>query len=375
MKLTRRKLLAAGGALAVGAAGYRLLRGFEDSPAENFFETLPAALIGRVLDIHVHLLGVGTGGSGCWMHPRMRRSVQVRAGLWSYRLSLSDPELDQRYVHYLLTRIRSAGFLRQAVVLAKDWTCTAAGEADHEHTPFYVPNEYAARLARAAPELLFGASIHPYRPDALEALDRATEDGAVLVKWLPNTQGIDLRDPRSRAFCRRMAELRMPLLVHSGEEGATFAATQELGDPAHLVAPLEQGVTVIAAHLASYGQTAGEPNLERLVRMFPRWPNLFADTSALTLITRWRALLDLAGRTELHSRLVHGSDFPIPPAATLFFGRMGLGDWWRAWRRENPFRRDFEIKWALGLPPEIFTRGYELLAPRLHSAAPSSPTP
>ena len=86
----------------------------------------------------------------------------------------------------------------------------------------------------------------------------------------------------------------------------------------------------------------------------------------------WRLLEDattklvrLAERTDLHARLVHGSDFPLPPASTLFFGRVPLGRWWNSWKRENIFRRDFEIKQALGLPPEIYTRGYEVLAPRL----------
>jgi predicted TIM-barrel fold metal-dependent hydrolase len=370
MRLTRRRLLLAGGAVAAGAAGYRLLRGFEDPPDEDYSATIPPELVARALDIHVHVVGVGTGGSGCWMHPQTRRSIPARAGLWSYRLSLDDPELDQRYVHYLLARVRSAGFLRHVVVLAKDWHHTDAGLAVPEHSPYFVPNDYVARLAGAAPELLFGASIHPYRPAALGAPARPAAAGAVLVKWLPNTQNIDPRDRRARAFCRRLAELGMPLVTHTGDEHATFATRQELGDPALLAPLLEDGATVIAAHSASAGATGDESNFERLVAMFSRWPNLYADTSALTLVTRWRTLLDLARRPELHARLVHGSDFPLPPAAMMFFGRIGLADWWRAWRRENPFRRDFEIKRALGLPAEVFTRGYQLLAARLPTAAP-----
>jgi len=366
MKLTRRKLLWYGaGAVLVGAGGYKLLRGFEDDPAEDLSKTIPATLRGAALDVHVHALGVGTGGTGCWVNEKTRSSIPARVGMWNLRLSFSQPDLDQRYIAYLLSRIRSAGFLKQVVLLAMDYAHDARGERQPERTPFYVPNDYVARLAAEHPEFLFGASIHPYRPDALDELDRVAAQGAVLVKWIPAAQAIALDNSRCRAFYRRLAEHKLALLTHAGEELAVDVAAQEYGDPRQLVAPLEEGVTVIAAHVASLGETDGRSNLDLLAEMFPRWPNLWADTSGLTLVTRWRALLRIAERTELHARLIHGSDFPLPPAATLFLGRMPLGRWWNAWKRENIFRRDFEIKQALGLPAEIFTRGYQVLALRL----------
>ena len=367
MKLTRRKLLwGAAGAVALGAGGYKLLRGFADDPAQDFSRTLPPGLLRRALDVHVHILGVGTGGSGCWMNEAMRRSRVAQVGLWSLGLRAGMPDLDQRYVAYLQRCVRGAGFLKQVVLLAQDYLYTPRGDRDPARTPFYTPNEYVERLAAEHPEFLFGASIHPYRRDALDALDAAAERGAVLVKWIPNVLAIDLIDQRCRAFYRRLAGHKMPLLVHVGDEQATtFIAGQEFGDPRRLVAPLEEGVTVIAAHVASLGYRDARSNFDLLTEMFPRWPNLFADTSALTLATRWRMLLRLAERVDLHTRLVHGSDFPLPPATSLFFGRISLQRWWSAWKRENPLRRDFEIKQALGLPTQIYLRGYEVLGRRL----------
>jgi predicted TIM-barrel fold metal-dependent hydrolase len=366
MKLTRRKLLL-GGAAAVlaGAGGYKLLRGFEDDPAEDLAQSLPPALRRAALDVHAHILGVGAGSTGCWMHDEMRSSIPVRAGLWNYRLSLSQPDLDQAFVNYLRSRMRSAGFLRQAVILAQDYAYNERGERDAARTPFYTPNDYVASLAAAHAEFLFGASIHPYRADALAELDRVAARGAVLVKWIPNVHAIDLRDPRTRAFCRRMAEHKLALLAHVGDEQAMFIAGQEYGDPRRLAAVLEEGVTVIAAHVASLGERDGRSNFDWLAEMISRWPNLYADISAVTLLTRWRTLEKIAERADLHARLVHGSDFPLPPASTFYFGRLPLGAWWRAWSRENPLRRDFLLKRAYGLPDEIFTRGYEILAPRL----------
>lgn len=366
MKFTRRKLLwGTAAALAAGASGLKFLRGFTDGPEEEELAALPPGLRRAALDVHVHIIGVGTGGTGCWMSEAMRRSIQTRTGLWNLRLSMDQSDLDQQYIAYLRSRMRTAGFLKQAVVLAQDFVYSEQGERQPERTPFHTPNEYVARLAHEHPEFLFGASIHPYRPDALDELDRGIAAGAVLVKWIPNVQAIDPANARCRAFYRKMSAHKLALLVHVGDEQALFVAGQQYGDPRRLTAPLEEGVTVIAAHIASLGERDGRDNFDLLAEMFPRHPNLYADTSALTLFTRWRKLLAAAERTELHARLIHGSDFPLPPASTLFFGRIPPGRWWNAWKRENIFRRDFEIKQGLGLPEETYRRGYQVLAPRL----------
>jgi predicted TIM-barrel fold metal-dependent hydrolase len=371
MRMNRRKLLgASAGAVAAGAAGLKLLRGFAGDPGADF-AALPESLRRTALDVHVHILGVGTQSSGCWMSEAMRGSLQARAGLWNLGLRLGHTDLDARYVEYLRTRLHAAGFLKQAVILAQDFVYSEIGEKQPDHTPFYTPNDYVATLARQHSEFLFGASIHPYRPDALEELERAAALGAVLVKWIPNVQAIDLTHARCRRFYRRLAERKIALLAHVGDEQAMFIAGQEFGDPRRLVAPLEEGVTVIAAHAASLGEREGAHNFEHLAALFPRWPNLYADTSALTLITRWRKLIELAERVDVHGRLVHGSDFPLPPAATMYVGRIPAGAWWNAWKRENIFRRDFEIKQALHLPEEIYTRGYQVLAPRLAAIRPT----
>ena len=153
--MTRRKLVFSGLALGLGAGGYYLLRGFEDSAAD--LEQIPPELRGAALDVHVHAIGAGTGGSGCWMHQAMRSSLTVRGGLWNLRLRLKQPDLDQAYIRYLISRIRSAGFLKQVVLLAQDWTHTERGERDEARTPFHTPNAYVAQLARIHAEILFGA--------------------------------------------------------------------------------------------------------------------------------------------------------------------------------------------------------------------------
>jgi predicted TIM-barrel fold metal-dependent hydrolase len=364
-KFSRRKLLVSSGALlGLGAGSYVLLRGFEDQPGE-MDSVLPETLRRAALDVHVHILGTGTGSSGCWMNEQMRQSLQVKAGLWTLRLRIDQPDLDQRYVEYLRTRMQRAGFLKQAVILAMDYTHSPQGARLPDRTPFYTPNDYVAKLCRDHAEFLFGASIHPYRPDALKELARVAEQGAVLVKWIPNVQAIDLGDARCRAFYRALAAHKIALLSHVGDEQAMFVAGQEYGDPRRLVAPLEEGVTVIAAHAASLGEREGRTNFEHLCDLIPKWPNLYTDTSALTLVTRWRMLRRVVEHSGVVERLVHGSDFPIPPAASLYLASMRPGAWWNAWKRENPLLRDFLVKQELGMPAAAYTRGFEVLAPRL----------
>jgi hypothetical protein len=61
------------------------------------------------------------------------------------------------------------------------------------------------------------------------------------------------------------------------------------------------------------------------------------------------------------SRLVHGSDWPVPQSPWWFAGRLGLGAILRLRRIGNPLQRDLETKRALGLPAAVFRRGARLL--------------
>jgi hypothetical protein len=63
---------------------------------------------------------------------------------------------------------------------------------------------------------------------------------------------------------------------------------------------------------------------------------------------------------------VHGSDYPVP-----VFGHwawlQGFVDWptFRRWERQhNVLERDYQLKRAMGFPPETFTRINALLRPR-----------
>ena len=82
--------------------------------------------------------------------------------------------------------------------------------------------------------------------------------------------------------------------------------------------------------------------------MMVRYPNLYGDTAILANLTRWRALSRLSREPEgLRVRIVHGSDYPFPPAILPYVRRVG----WRPAERKNPLDLDLQIKKAFELGP------------------------
>ncbi|MCE9634729.1 MAG: amidohydrolase [Planctomycetes bacterium] len=283
----------------------------------------------RLLDYHVHVVGLGEGGSGCYVNPHMRTWAHPvdRVKFLAYRSAgriRNEEHAESEFLARLVELAR--GHRGRFLVLAFDENRDGAGRVVPEKTEFHVPSTYALRVAAEHPDLLVAAvSVHPLRPDALDELDRCAAAGARIVKWLPNAMGIDPSDPRCLPFYERMRKHGMILLSHGGEEAAVDAAEdQKLGNPLLLRAALDVGVKVICAHFAGLGDDddLDDPARPRvaswrlLLRMMedPRWTDLlFADISAATQANRTpEPLGTLLRREDLHARLVNGSDYPLP---------------------------------------------------------------
>jgi uncharacterized protein len=283
----------------------------------------------RLLDYHVHLVGLGEGGSGCEVNPKMLSWAHplARVRFLAYRSASrieDEARAESQYVARLvdLARHHRGRFL----VLAFDRCHDAQGRCDDDRTEFHVPNDHALRVAEAHPDLFVAAcSIHPLRPGAVDELERCAARGVRVVKWLPNAMGIDPSAPGCRPFYERMRALDMALLSHGGAEAAVEAAdAQRLGNPLLLRAALEVGVKVIVAHCAGLGddEDLDDPARRRVAswRLFlrlmdePRWNGLlFGDLSATTQANRVpEPLATLLRRRDLHPRLVNGSDYPLP---------------------------------------------------------------
>ncbi|MBF0212943.1 MAG: amidohydrolase [Magnetococcales bacterium] len=343
----------------------------------------------RVWDAHVHLIGLGDTDSGVWVNPRMRapwnlmRFLAMRAYLKASGIGSGDV-VDRQFVRHLLAQLAHFPPGCKALLLAFDWFHDDSGTPRPELSGFHVPNHYAASVARAHGErLVWAASIHPYRPDACEALEQAVRDGARAVKWLPQAMGIDPASSRCDAFYEAMKHHRLPLLCHAGEEQATpSGADQSLGNPLRLRRPLAHGVRVIIAHCASLGLSEDldrpEKGRKRLpsFQLFARlmdeaaWQDgLMGDLSATVLLNRSPQVLEwLLDREAWHSRLLQGSDYPLPGITPIIWtGRLvrrGLLDaeqasWLNAIRRHNPLLFDWLLKRSLrkegrGFPAAVF---------------------
>ena len=328
-------------------------------------DTLPPP--NSVVDLHAHVAGLGQGCERCYVSPDLLDSYKFK---WYLRAFGTDAEEMQRLgdaivVERFRDHVRESRWVKQAVLLALDGVVDAGGNLDKNATQVYVPNDYVADVAAHHEEFLFGASINPRRLDALERLEQAKRDGAVLIKWIPAIMHIDPADPELQDFYVALVALDMPLLVHVGDENAFHSADNTLGDPVRLMIPLEMGVTVIAAHIATTGDNEGEENFERLIAMLPDYPNLYTDISSLTQINKRRYLRRALEIEGLDPRMVYGSDWPLQffPLVSRWwhFGNAPLSELRYAGGFDNPLDRDIAIKAALGVPTAVFTRAAEVL--------------
>ncbi len=332
----------------------------------------------RVLDTHVHIVGTGGSGSGCYVNPKMSGAFPhllnyVKFSVYCAAAGVSDEKQgDAQFLAALVDRIRSQKRHGRALALAFDQVHREDGTPSPEQSEFHTPNEYVLKLAREYPDCFLAcASIHPYRKDAVEALEKAAEGGAVAMKWLPNAQQMDPASPRCDALYAKMAALGIPLITHAGEEKAVEAEEmQKLGNPLRLRRALDAGVKVIVAHAGSLGEgedldAPGDakplvPNFDLFLRMAaePRAKGqLFADLSALVQVNRCEGpLRTLLSREELHGQLVNGSDYPLPAINALVrTGKLEeLGyltsaerEWLNEIDRHNPLLFDFVTKRTL----------------------------
>jgi hypothetical protein len=314
--------------------------------------------------MHVHVVGNGSGGSGCWL--RVRGWHRPLAALMLRQIGLPphamEGELETLYVQRLLEQVRNSS-VNQAVILAQDLVHDDHGRPLKDAGSFYVPNDYVLNLARLYPkELLPAVSIHPARADAIEELERCLHGGAVMLKCLPNCQNINCNDRRLEPFWRRMAEAKLPFLAHTGGEHTLPIVRPEYSDPRTLTLPLECGVTVIAAHCATKSGLTDPEYFHIFAEMTRRFPNLYGDTSAFNVPLRGRHVRECL-REPLNNRMVHGSDYPVPVSG-LWAWLRGFVDWqtYRRWEKHsNVLERDYQLKLAMGFAPETFTRINSLL--------------
>jgi len=315
--------------------------GKEASPAareliEQAFEGIDPS---RLVDHHTHILAIGTSAEGAFVNPRMLSGMSLERAKFRIYASAAgirdEKNADEEYVARLVRLARAIKPGGKFRILAFDKHYNADGTVDLKKTNMYVPNRYIAELARQYADVFLPAvSVHPYRSDALQELDRWARAGVKYVKWLPNAMGMDPANPMIVPFYRKMKEHGMILLSHGGEEQAVEAdEDQRLGNPLLLRRPLDLGVRVIIAHAASLGTCddldGGAGARASCFELFLRLMDerqydgvLFGEISAILQFNRMPVPLStLLQRRDLHSRLVNGSDYPLPAVNSLIWTR------------------------------------------------------
>eukprot|EP00941_MAST-03F_sp_MAST-3F-sp1_P000968 g968.t1 len=314
----------------------------------------------RVIDWHTHIVGtgfVGGSASGCWCNFKSidpvadpKHYVKMRAFMSAGGVSNGFDGGDRIFLERLVDLIRHTHPLHtrkstrakkkrrlsktnhpRHMLLAFDATYDENGRMAPERTTIYVPNEYTWKCSQMYPDCFIAAcSVHPYRLDCVAELRRWASHGVRLIKWLPNSMGIDAESPLCDRFYDAVKKLGMVLLCHVGDEHSVDAAflDNELGNPLKLRRALDCGVRVVAAHCASEGKSSdldlplNKRKDSEKIENFDLWLRLmnekkyekllFGDCAAMCSVKRLKFFGRLLAMPHLHHRLVHGSDYPVP---------------------------------------------------------------
>ena len=182
-------------------------------------------LSGKVVDVHCH---VGLRGD-VWpewgmLSEKFVESFTAKVFLTYSRVpknKFTDPVLKET-----TEQVLSETTVDKVVCLALDWVHDESGKPRPDLTNMYVSNDFVLELRKTVGDkVLLGASVHPYAPDFEDRVKKEVDRGAVLLKWLPSAQNIDLASPRAGQALRELAHLgpngrALPLLLHTGAEYA-----------------------------------------------------------------------------------------------------------------------------------------------------------
>ncbi len=316
-----------------------------------------------ITDWHVHVAGLGYGNSENFVNETMRNNYRFK--YFSKWMNVTGKELetfgDQIVIERLNKRIEQSKYIDKAIILALDGVIDKkTKQLDKVNTQYYVDNDFVSREASKYPKLLFGASINPSRENSIELLENVYGQGAVLIKWIPSIMHFDPADKTFEPFYRKMAELNIPLLTHTGMEKSFPNTNDSLADPRRLELALKSGVTVIAAHIATTGKSEGQDNFERILPMFDEFPNLYADISSLTQINKLGYLAKALKIPKLTEKMIYGTDWPMqyfPVVSPWFHIRhIGFKNALRLSSINNKWDQDIELKQAYGVPYGVFSR-------------------
>lgn len=192
----------------------------------------------------------------------------------------------------------SEGLLESAARIGVD-RCLVCSAATVGEQVTHV-NDFLARECAAHPEFYGFGTLHPDMEAPEAELERLFSLGLHGVKLHPDFQHFAIDDPRMLPLYRRMTELGLPVLFHTGDRRYDYS------HPAMVRRVCERvpGFRCIAAHFGGY--TEWENVAESLAGV----PGVWFDTSSTLFALpaeRARELLDILGA----DRFFFGTDYPM----------------------------------------------------------------
>lgn len=330
----------------------------------------------------------GAFGFDSCVAPRIVSQLKWRGLRWLLQIPTSIPageELDRNLDRVHEDHLLSPGPIERFVLLAFDAYHNDDGvrpplptQSRQFGSDIYTSNTLIRDACRRRPDrFLFGASVHPYRENAVDCVREVFAAGACLIKWLPLHQNINIEDPRTIAVLRVCHELGLPVLVHYNEEFTLKSQRPEYRDIAPALRVLNnlhrarEMPPVIVAHVATPIVPWGDRKpmhalLHALETDFAEAP-LYADLSALTTFGKVGFLRQIAQRTDLHGRFLFGSDFPVPLGLPRLRG--DLQSDYRSIKAERSWPQQVaHVYRRLGFQDVVFQHAARLL-PNLHAFA------
>jgi len=161
-------------------------------------------------------------------------------------------------------------------------------------------NDFIVAECEKNPAFIGFGTLHQDFADNLAEIDRMREMGLTGVKLHPDFQLFNIDDERMIPVYRRLAEYRMPVLFHTGDNRYDYSAPERL----RRVADKVDGFVAIAAHFGGYRRWGQARDTLK------DCPEIYFDTSSsLPFIDHEEAMQTIALMGS--DRFFFGTDFPM----------------------------------------------------------------
>lgn len=299
----------------------------------------------KTVDIHSHLLSADVKFD--------RFYDKLALAFFAKKFDINRRELIKNgfegYKSNFARLIKSSNFVQKSVVFGVDAKFDASGNLVHKDKTVCASNEDVFAFYEQNPsEVVPFFSVNPNRKDALNLIEKYHKMGFKGGKLLHSYWETDLNDKRYKPYFRLLSELRLPLVIHVGDENS-LASNKALESIEQLKSPLNLGCRIVCAHMGASSDGAlsmfsRDPekfgaNYFTLLGWLREFDGLYADVSALLCINKARILPHLKTQTQIHDKILFGTDFPVPFSVILSSYDLPFRDRLALNRIQNPLDR------------------------------------